>query len=133
MLIDHFENGFFCNAIPSFLKRDEELLSEPDLDLELSDIMEDDTDPRMFNFDEEQAAEIIMDERNSCCHRDNSDKDFDENESTFISHLPEPEQSHEMIPFEHTFESMDAEMNESLINSTKVLPLLYPRSRFISE
>ena len=53
MLIDHFENGFFCNSIPSFLKRDEELLSEPDLDLEMSDIQDNNVDPQMFNFDEE--------------------------------------------------------------------------------
>ena len=96
---------------------------EPDLHLDLSDVED----------DEEPAGEILMDERNSCCHRDNSEKDYDGNESTFISYLPEPQDSFDMIPFDQTFENMDAEMNESIINTTKVIPHAYPRSRFVSD
>jgi hypothetical protein len=91
--MEHFDSNFFRGAIPSYLNKDEDILSEPDdLNLDLSGFMdEEEPNPLMFNFNDEPAAEILMDERNSCCHRDNSDKDYDGNESTFISYLPEPE------------------------------------------
>jgi hypothetical protein len=84
----------------------------------------------MFDLNDEH---VEVHEIDDCCHRENSEKDYDANESTFISYLPEPEQSLDMIPFDQTFENMDATMNESVINSTKVLPHSFPRSRFISE
>jgi hypothetical protein len=118
-------------AIPSYLRRDQEMLSEPDLHLDLSSFMDDEgTDPLMFDLNDER---VEVHEIDDCCHRENSEKDYDANESTFISYLPEPEQSLDMIPFDQTFENMDATMNESVINSTKVLPHSFPRSRFISE
>jgi hypothetical protein len=62
--------------------------AEMDLNLTLSDI-DDDEEPMPFIFEmyERPAEDIAMD----CCHKDNSDKDWDANESTFISYLPEPD------------------------------------------
>jgi hypothetical protein len=129
--MQHFDSELLEGAIPSYLRRDQEMLSEPDLHLDISSFMDDEgTDPLMFDLNDEH---VEVHEIDDCCHRENSEKDYDANESTFISYLPEPEQSLDMIPFDQTFENMDATMNESVINSTKVLPHSFPRSRFISE
>ena len=129
--MQHFDSELLEGAIPSYLRRDQEMLSEPDLHLDLSSFMDDEEPiPLMFDLNDEQVEVNVIDD---CCHRENSEKDYDANESTFISYLPEPEQSLDMIPFDQTFENMDATMNESVINSTKVLPHSFPRSRFISE
>lgn len=129
-----YDADFFRGGIPARFKGDEVYHEETDLNLTLSDI-EDELEPMpgfMFILDERQAEDLALD-GNSCCHKECSDKDWDANESTFISYLPEPDQSLDIIPFDQTFENMDAEMNESYLNSTKVLPHAYPRSRFISE
>ena len=55
---------------------------------------------------------------------------MDANESTFISYLPEPEHSVDLLPFDQTFENMDADLNESNLCSTKIFAA---RSRLISE
>lgn len=86
--------------------------------------------PYLFELEERQAQDMVMDE--GCCHKDSSEKEWDANESTFISYLPEPDQSIDMIRFDQTFENMDADMNESGVNSTLLRPHGFLRSRFIS-
>jgi hypothetical protein len=56
--------------------------------------------PFMFELNERQTEDIAINENNSCCHKASSDRDYDANESTFISYLPEPDQSLEIMPFD---------------------------------
>lgn len=61
-----------------------------DLNLTLSDIDdEEESMPFLFEMVARPVEDIQMDE--GCCHKDNSDKDWEANESTFISYLPEPD------------------------------------------
>lgn len=87
--MEHFDTELLQGAIPSYLRRDHETLSEPDLHLDLSSFMdEDEPMPIMLDFNDEPNQLLELDD---CCCRENSEKDFDGNESTFISYLPEPE------------------------------------------
>jgi len=102
------------------LTRENDCRSEIELNLTISDIDDfDEPMPILFDLNERQTEDIAINELNSCCHKASSDKDMDANESTFISYLPEPDQSIDLIPFDQTFENMDAVMQESIINTTK--------------
>ena len=87
-----YDADFFRGTIPSRLKGDEVYHKDEEFNLTLSDI-EDELEPMpgfMFILDERQAEDAVLD-GNSCCHKECSDKDWDANESTFISYLPEPD------------------------------------------
>jgi len=131
--MEHFDSELLLTGIPSHLESNNfETRSEPDLHLDLSDFLDDDFPPSNL-LDEFEYNEKRMEERSSCCQDGCQSDNNCANDSTFISYLPEPEQSLDMIPIDQTFENMDCEMNETQLNSTKILPHAYPRSRFQSE
>lgn len=71
---------------------------ELDLNLTLSDIEDfDEPVPFMFPLGD---GRVDLDEPASCCQKDCSDRDWDGNESTFISYLPEPDHSLDLLPFD---------------------------------
>ena len=126
-----YDAAFFRGGLPTRFRTHDNYENELDLNLTLSDIEDfDEPMPFMFQLDERPND---IDEPNSCCHKDCSDRDGDANESTFISYLPEADHSIELSPFDQTFENMDADLNESNLNSTKILPIVGARSRLISD
>ena len=89
---------FFRGAIPACMKRDDPYHNEMELNLTLSDIdLNEEPVPFIFELGEQQ---VDVNDHKSCCHKALSDKDCGDNESTFISFLPEPDQSYEIIPFD---------------------------------
>ena len=123
--------------IPSFLddQHDEFMIDkeavdeECDLDLDLSNFLEDLRQP----FSPEDA-EIFLGERESCCGDKESAKDCDL-DSTFISYLPEPEHSMEVLPFDHTFDNMEFDLAacEKQTATSNILKRAFSRSRFASD
>ena len=102
MLIEHFDSELLRTGIPSHLENDNfEVHSEPDLHLDLSDFLDDEFPPTNLLAEFENNEKRGMEERNSCCQDGcQSDKDNYANESTFISYLPEPEHSLDMVPID---------------------------------
>lgn len=93
-----YDYDFFRGAIPARMKREEAYHNEMELNLTLSDIdMNEEPGPFIFELGEQR---VDVNDHNSCCHKAPSDKDGGDNESTFISYLPEPDQSYEIIPFD---------------------------------
>lgn len=96
-----YDADIFLGGLSSRLMREEVNPDEVELNLTLSDIdYFDEPMPLLFDVDGRQTEDMAENEMNSCCHKDSSDKDWDANESTFISYLPEPDQSLDIFPFD---------------------------------
>lgn len=85
---------------------DESFMSELELDLEMDDLLEMKEQPRAtlhILADEQPGEDLLADADDDCCGECRTGN-IDDNamDSTFISNLPEPEQSYEVAPIDYS-------------------------------